>query len=382
MSKIVQINGGIAQDFKFYVGALREVTADTTNWELRLHNNVTPGGIRFLNLTQNDNRYQARSEELDGFDFGPNGKGWLTRVSPGVYKLREFLPDTANFQITNPRGLVDNPTFGLAQDITSDHNFSGEITFQEVSAVRFIGPLTGNVTGNVTGDVTGNLTGDVTGDLLGNTFGTHTGNLDTSEGEVLMADGQIQLPWLDSEITDLFVTRGIPYGGAVFWCGTLEDIPTGWALCDGTNGTPDLKKFFIRCAAPDLLPHTTGGANTHDHAVDSGGSHSHAVTVGEHILTTAELPVHKHGNGVVDKNDNLFNHGGLNAVPTKGDSIDGNSSTGDREGYTTEVGGGQAHTHEGSGTDTSGAHTHARAQVTDESNIPEYYSLALIMKVV
>ncbi|UCG71206.1 MAG: tail fiber protein, partial [Thermoplasmata archaeon] len=31
----------------------------------------------------------------------------------------------------------------------------------------------------------------------------------------------------------------VPSGTIVMWNGTV--IPNGWALCDGTNGTPDLR---------------------------------------------------------------------------------------------------------------------------------------------
>lgn len=33
-----------------------------------------------------------------------------------------------------------------------------------------------------------------------------------------------------------------------FWAGSLVSLPTDWYLCDGLNGTPDLKRFFIEIA--------------------------------------------------------------------------------------------------------------------------------------
>ena len=33
-------------------------------------------------------------------------------------------------------------------------------------------------------------------------------------------------------------TESIPSGGIIMWSGTIVSIPAGWALCDGTNGTP------------------------------------------------------------------------------------------------------------------------------------------------
>lgn len=377
--KIVQLNGGPLGEFKLYVGPERELTAETTNDELRLHDGSTPGGVRFLNLTQNDQRYQAKQAELDGFNFGANAKGFVVRVSPGVYRLRQLTVDTDNLSLTNPLGLLANPQFSLAANIVSDHSFAGLITFdQEVTAPTFLGNLTGNVEGNVTG----NLTGNVTGNLTGNTTGLHTGDVDVQGAQLLMDPGQIQLAWLSAEIQNLWITWGVPPGGIIFWAGTELDVPDTWALCDGNNGTPNLSGFFIRASGPGFAPHSGGGNLTHTHTMNlTGGTHVHNVEVADHVLTVDEIPNHRHLNGVVDKNDNLFNHGGAAAVPTMGDSIDGNSSNGTREGYTTYVGGGAAHTHAGSVTPSGeGGHTHS-GNTGSASNDPVYYALAIIMKV-
>ncbi len=37
----------------------------------------------------------------------------------------------------------------------------------------------------------------------------------------------------------------VPPGGIIMWSGAINDIPVGWALCDGSNGTPDLRDRFI-----------------------------------------------------------------------------------------------------------------------------------------
>ena len=37
----------------------------------------------------------------------------------------------------------------------------------------------------------------------------------------------------------------MPRGGIIVWSGTLGNIPGGWALCDGANGTPDLRDRFV-----------------------------------------------------------------------------------------------------------------------------------------
>lgn len=67
-----------------------------------------------------------------------------------------------------------------------------------------------------------------------------------------------------------------PVGMITLWSGAINNIPTGWALCNGQNGTPDLTDKFI---------------------VGAGSGYSVGATGGEasHTLTTDELPAHNHG---------------------------------------------------------------------------------------
>lgn len=63
--------------------------------------------------------------------------------------------------------------------------------------------------------------------------------------------------------------------GIIMWSGSIANIPSGWYLCDGSNGTPDLRGKFV---------------------LGAGGSYSVSATGGEetHTLTTSELAVHSH----------------------------------------------------------------------------------------
>ena len=60
------------------------------------------------------------------------------------------------------------------------------------------------------------------------------------------------------------------------WSGTWLEIPHGWALCNGQNGTPDLRNRFVVGAGDDYHVNNIGGQNQ--------------VT-----LTVRELPRHSHG---------------------------------------------------------------------------------------
>lgn len=58
---------------------------------------------------------------------------------------------------------------------------------------------------------------------------------------------------------------GLPSGVIVMWSGQLDAIPAGWALCDGSDGTPDLRnRFLLGVGAAEYLG-STGGSSTHQH---------------------------------------------------------------------------------------------------------------------
>ena len=38
---------------------------------------------------------------------------------------------------------------------------------------------------------------------------------------------------------------GVPNGAIIMWSGTVATIPDGFSLCDGSNGTPDLRNRFV-----------------------------------------------------------------------------------------------------------------------------------------
>ena len=60
------------------------------------------------------------------------------------------------------------------------------------------------------------------------------------------------------------------------WSGRIINIPSGWALCDGRNGTPDLlDRFICSVQGSSTDPGSTGGST-------------------EKTLTTANLPSHNH----------------------------------------------------------------------------------------
>jgi hypothetical protein len=125
----------------------------------------------------------------------------------------------------------------------------------------------------------------------------------------------------------------VPTGVIALWYGAIGSIPSGWALCDGTASTPDLRDRFVVGAG-------TGGS----YAVDATGG---SLTTADHTLTTAEIPAHTHEVKI---------RGYTGEVQSAGD------------GDYTDEGGLQDSEPTGGG----GAHSH--------TYLPPYYALCYIMK--
>ncbi|MCK5601717.1 tail fiber protein, partial [Candidatus Pacearchaeota archaeon] len=71
-------------------------------------------------------------------------------------------------------------------------------------------------------------------------------------------------------------------GMIVMWSGINTNVPDGWAICDGTNGTPDLRNRFVMAPLLNFISHQTGGSHSHDHDF-TGDGHSHHNPIGAGI---------------------------------------------------------------------------------------------------
>lgn len=70
-----------------------------------------------------------------------------------------------------------------------------------------------------------------------------------------------------------------PVGVIVWWSGSADNIPAGWNLCDGTNGTIDLRDKFILAAGTAHNIGETGGEETHTLTVKEMAQHAHTYPV-------------------------------------------------------------------------------------------------------
>jgi len=66
------------------------------------------------------------------------------------------------------------------------------------------------------------------------------------------------------------------------WYGAIVNIPVGFALCDGNNGTPDLRNKFVVGAGDAYAVDAVGGNATHNHDF-TGNGHQHTIPAGGFI---------------------------------------------------------------------------------------------------
>jgi len=71
------------------------------------------------------------------------------------------------------------------------------------------------------------------------------------------------------------------------WSGAVVDIPLGWQLCNGTNGTPDLRNNFVLGAGSSFAVDETGGSLFHNHDF-TGDGHSHSLVAPDYLEAGTE----------------------------------------------------------------------------------------------
>jgi microcystin-dependent protein len=70
----------------------------------------------------------------------------------------------------------------------------------------------------------------------------------------------------------------IPSGLISIWYGSIGSVPAGWYLCDGANGTPDLRDRFVIGAGSTYSVGGTGGSASRTLTTNEMPSHTHVAT--------------------------------------------------------------------------------------------------------
>jgi len=155
---------------------------------------------------------------------------------------------------------------------------------------------------------------------------------------------------LESDVSALQAQTNafVPSGAIIMWTGSPAGVPAGYRLCDGSNGTPDLRGRFV-----------VGAGTFSQYGVgDTGGQDF--VT-----LTENEMPAHSHS-----INDPGHDHQ-LDSSPVLDQDI-GVAATGDVNNlYTTQ---------HSTSTETTGITIQDAGGGQPHENRPPFYALAYIMK--
>jgi len=108
----------------------------------------------------------------------------------------------------------------------------------------------------------------------------------------------------------------VPVGGIIMWSGSISAVPAGWSICDGTQGTPDLRNRFII---------GTGSGSTYSTGATGGASST--------TLTASMIPDHKHQYKDTVFAENSIGVGAGSGPENLGNGVDGaNNNAGSKSG--------------------------------------------------
>lgn len=203
-------------------------------------------------------------------DYAANPTGWS-----GPINVDWDIIDAALGGLTSLTGVSGTSTLSVSE-------------YQKL-ILQSAATLTGNVRYNIPSGVGGQwIVRNATSGNFTFTIGSVGGGT-----TVVIPQGQIEVIYSDG--TNIRSTRStadrFPVGGIVMWSGTIATIPTGWLLCNGQPGTPDLRDRFIIGATQD----DAGVAKTNitGSLTQTGGSKDATLVSHTHTATVTD-PGHGH----------------------------------------------------------------------------------------
>jgi hypothetical protein len=296
--------------------------------------------------------------------------------------------------------LLTVPVGGRAQEGSSAQSWTNTLTRVECRVTKgtldvFLQRGGDTMSGDL--DMDGNEIKDakLTGETVitgGQTVGTAIrGALDDTSNEIVVpSDGSaatmggaiIIVEGDDTRVRD----AAFVIGQIIMWYGALNAIPTGWHLCNGDGGTPDLRNRFIVGSGDSYGQNSTGGAASQSAGVSGAGGAVSAADTGSTSLDADFAPAHSHrvygwlGVGSDGEHD---------ALGWPGTGISGQRGaqpSGGSFGYTAVNGSGNQLIEENSAGAGSSAHTHTIPGISAHTHstpavatIPPYHALAYIM---
>ena len=262
---------------------------------------------------------------------------------------------SGNWATLNGTGLGINVTpSSYKLDVTGNTRVTGNLT------------VTGNITGVVSGTAVNCTNVDIATDTATNA--DHYVNFTNTQSGIqrIQTDSTLKYnPYTNTlKVTNLEISGSgggvVPVGGIIIWSGAQNAIPTGWALCNGSNSTPDLRNRFVVGAGSSYSVGATGGYSdainiSHTHTTNSTGSHAHGVSDPGHLHS------YTNWSNTASKGGDATNR----SAPINSAAA---NTAGNYTGISISSGGSHSHNVNSSGSSGTGR------------NLPPYYALCYIMK--
>ena len=310
--------------------------------------------------------------------------GWV-RTSDSSQPWKKFSPisydhtDSYSFDRVAV-GIAEN-TSGRVFDVTGDASIGGNITASGIGTFQ-----TGLVAGSAqVSDLTSGrvVFSGLNGELQDSSSMVFSGATLTVNTLVVQQNATVTTTLQAEQITSTddinaadditaggtvtasdFVGNGtIPIGGIIMWSGTDANVPSNWALCNGSNGTPNLVDKFIVGRGSAYAANSTGGSAdavivSHTHSTtESGHEHNYAFasrdgsTIGNNYA----------GSGI----SNVTDQGNISELEQSG------GPDGDRlAAYTADT-----------ESVSTGLSIDAQGVSGTNANLPPYYAIAYIMRI-
>jgi len=307
---------------------------------------VTAGNVTLTTFDGTSN--QARQAAIKVVGTPGVARNIIAPALSHVYVVSNGSDSVVTIKTTTSTGIavpVDNtylvyfdPTIGvldfkLVGRASATANTANTLALRDASGNFAAGIITATFAGPLSGNVTGNLNGNLTA-------ATPT------------AATQIVTDNSTAVATTAFVRSIVPTGVIMMWYGSVGTIPSGWRICDGTMGTPDLRDRFV-----------VGAGATY--AVGVAGGSANAVVVNhDHTYsgTTVAAGSHNHEAGL--------STGGGGSSPY----LKVNTQSPEQNRVSTSTVGNHQHGFSGTTNNASGGQSGTNA------NLPPYYALCFIMK--
>ena len=176
-------------------------------------------------------------------------------------------------------------------------------------------------------------------------------------------------------------STGIPSGFIGLWSGAANAIPSGWYLCDGNNGTPNLLDRFVIGATGAYNVNDTGGSanatlvshshtiNNHTHSFSGSQTHDHNYAFGQG--SGGGIGNNYYSSGIANVTKRVNQHAELDqSGGPDGQRFSG--YTADTQDVTVSISGNTGN--------PSNTGTNSQGSSASDANLPPYYALCYIMK--